>query len=848
MTKTKRTKLIIIISVSLFVVVGIIAGIVSVVKNQNLKEVETSAFSIGCVNSTTGMYQQSTSSIYTSELIACRGLTVTPDFESIVKYQVYFYDMNKFYLGCTEVLTTKYTLPKDDFESFYCRIVVYPEKDEYGYDPYVYFFNIPFIANNLKITVDKEQDISKQLKLSLNYRINTWLDEYINRYSGNVVSAIGSVYVPTEDDLSSITNFTCKNDVFNQSKFNNALNTAKTKIEKNAYEKFYKSLTIYKAKYYLDSEIELFSSCETLSELFNAFVLITEEIKGSFVYAFSYTWEDHGSGYPDPGITFDLEGSNRSGETWVYNDIHLNNDDSIKMRLKSGDYVLRSNSNTEVVFSTYDEYPKYDWVDENGDPSFYYHRVCLNLEYVSMGNVNRFVTFYTDKDQEGKVEHCFDSDDNYSVNISGRFYSATYQLLPELDDGDFIEFELRINSLSGMDVLKNKIKIGYKSNTTHGNFNYYVSDFVLHSLESEASFVSSNILFKTLLPDYCKYHLEDTPSLRIMILKKGTILYYLCEDTIVGDYSIISYEEVGVSPIRLSLEMIANTTALSQDYTFENLHTGHIDNIQIGRDENATQYTVNVVADYDESNAYVNNNLVIYKDGFEYDIATISNGQTSLSLPVGEYTYSIGWSYYSAPVSGEFTVKPEGEKLINIEVPFIKWGNNVTNSGYYCVRTYKNGEYSVFFNSDLQSTTYKLVPTLSDGDVFYYTMDIHNLNPLESHYISCLIGGKQTGLHLHDLNGINYVKDYMDGGELYPLHFAWVRQGRNIDIYFKRGGQPYYEYLKTITLDSIGTATMVLDTWSSTYDNSKVSKITFSYNNLSVEKFNEDLLDSYFKK
>ena len=462
MTKTKRRKLIIIISVSLFVCVGIIAGIIALVKKQDVKEVGTSAFTIGHINSVSGMYEQSSASIYTSELIACRGLSITPDFESNVKYQVYFYDMDKLYLGCSEVLTTKYTLPKDDVETFYCRIVVYPEKDVYGYDPYVYFFDIPFLANNLTITVDKEQDISKLLKLALQTRFNTWVEDYVNVYSKGYIGDL-PYYKVTEDDMSSITNFSCSDDVYDSAKFYNALNTAKSKVEKNAYALFLKYFSKGgEIRYYTSAECDEMLKSKTLFELFNKYTELRKLNNESSVFTFKYKWDSHGSNFPDPGITFDLEGENvKKGEKYFYDNISLKDGESIQLRLKKGNYVLKSNADTDVVFCVYDEYKEIDWVNEDGFPSTRFRVVFLELEYVAMGNIKTRAKVYTDSNKEAIVEHIFDSNGNYSVNVSGYLYKGSYSLVPQLKNGDYIEFSLRFNELANLEMLDTYLKISY---------------------------------------------------------------------------------------------------------------------------------------------------------------------------------------------------------------------------------------------------------------------------------------------------------------------------------------------------------------------------------------------------
>lgn len=581
MTKPNRKKLIIIISISLFVVVGIIAGIVAIVKKQNVREVGTSAFTIGHINSVSGMYEQSSASIYTSELIACRGLSITPDFESNVKYQVYFYDMDKLYLGCTEVLTTKYTLPKDDVESFYCRIVVYPEENEYGEDPYVFFFDIPFIVNNLDITVDKEQDISKLLKLALEHRITTWVEDYVNVYYSVYVGDHLPYYNVTEDDMSSITNFSCPDDVYDSAKFYNALNTAKSKVEKNAYAKFLKYFSNGKGtRYFTSAECDEVLKSKTLFELLNNYTKLREDTKGTELYTFFYNWNDNGSEVSDPGFNFVLEGNRRNLEYWTVGPFLLNDGESIQLRLRSGSYTLVSDLYSMMIFNEYSAYDYHDWVDENGIPSWDSGCVYLSREYISMDNLKSRVTITTNVNNETTVEHIFDSQGNYSVNVFGYLYGSAYSLLPQLNDGDYIEFTLRFNKLIELEKLDTYFNISYKTTTKDSRFKV---DCVKNTVvpQSRQVFVNTgnNFPFAPIKESVNAQDWENVPTWKVMVAKFENKLYFLGYDEDLKSYKIIGYDEVGSSSVQIRLSVTAATTAYYQDYVYENLTYNYKDDM-----------------------------------------------------------------------------------------------------------------------------------------------------------------------------------------------------------------------------------------------------------------------------
>ena len=59
-------------------------------------------FSVGALDSK-GKYTKSDSKLYTKESVECDLVTVTRDFESTTRYQIYFYDEHDNYVSCTPV-------------------------------------------------------------------------------------------------------------------------------------------------------------------------------------------------------------------------------------------------------------------------------------------------------------------------------------------------------------------------------------------------------------------------------------------------------------------------------------------------------------------------------------------------------------------------------------------------------------------------------------------------------------------------------------------------------------------------------------------------------------------------
>ncbi len=97
-------------SVALAVVtfVGVAVGISALVKksDEDMKVINPK-YEIGGLNEN-GKYEETDGSIYTKESFECQGLTVKPEFDSAVSYQIFFYDSLGEFLYATEEMTGAY--------------------------------------------------------------------------------------------------------------------------------------------------------------------------------------------------------------------------------------------------------------------------------------------------------------------------------------------------------------------------------------------------------------------------------------------------------------------------------------------------------------------------------------------------------------------------------------------------------------------------------------------------------------------------------------------------------------------------------------------------------------------
>ncbi len=134
---------------------GIIYAIVVAVDGKvKTEKISASEFSLGGLDEN-GKYVETKESIYTKDAFGCYGLTVTPEFESQVKYQIYFYDSTGEFLSKTNVLEKAYT-DEVPLLASHARIVITPNEED-GETVTMNVFNKSKYAKQLTIKVNKEQ-------------------------------------------------------------------------------------------------------------------------------------------------------------------------------------------------------------------------------------------------------------------------------------------------------------------------------------------------------------------------------------------------------------------------------------------------------------------------------------------------------------------------------------------------------------------------------------------------------------------------------------------------------------------------------------------------------------------
>ena len=149
MRKAKSITLLLISGLMLFICVSGCLKLLSKI-NFDKQKISILAYEVGGLDNN-GVYKETKESIYTKDLIECYGLEIKPNFDSQVRYQVYYYDQNEIFLESSEVMKS------DNYNKVvplakYCRVVIYPLNDIS-----ISKIEISKYAKQVKVYVDKAQ-------------------------------------------------------------------------------------------------------------------------------------------------------------------------------------------------------------------------------------------------------------------------------------------------------------------------------------------------------------------------------------------------------------------------------------------------------------------------------------------------------------------------------------------------------------------------------------------------------------------------------------------------------------------------------------------------------------------
>ena len=153
---TRKWKKILSTALACLLLVGAVGAVASFATNDT-KTVSSLAFGIGAIDIVEGTNKKDNRAIFTKDLIACDGLKVSPNFDNTSNYQIFWYNYDKVYIGCTSRTVTNNAKFDGNvpYLAEYARIVIYPNDLEENLN----IFDISKYTKNIDITVNKKQDV-----------------------------------------------------------------------------------------------------------------------------------------------------------------------------------------------------------------------------------------------------------------------------------------------------------------------------------------------------------------------------------------------------------------------------------------------------------------------------------------------------------------------------------------------------------------------------------------------------------------------------------------------------------------------------------------------------------------
>ena len=172
---SNKTKEIISAILVVALVVASISGVVALTTKTE-KKISPGVFSRGALDGS-GRFVDTDTCLYTQDLIQCRGLTVSVDFEAALEYEIYFYRADESFIGSTGRLTDDFDIGDDYKNAKYCRIVIIPVLKD-GAEK-IHFWEVYSYAKQITVKVSKDQR-----DFDLNGVTVSILGDGISSYSG----------------------------------------------------------------------------------------------------------------------------------------------------------------------------------------------------------------------------------------------------------------------------------------------------------------------------------------------------------------------------------------------------------------------------------------------------------------------------------------------------------------------------------------------------------------------------------------------------------------------------------------------------------------------------------------
>ena len=128
--KTKKTLGNVGIVVLIVAIVTLIPTLFSIGADDSDFEKVNLTYAIGGIDEATGRPVENECALYTKNAIECTGVELYADFDSEIKYTVYFYDDDENFISCQSNTGLNMTVDEMPEGATHIRIAIYPQNDE----------------------------------------------------------------------------------------------------------------------------------------------------------------------------------------------------------------------------------------------------------------------------------------------------------------------------------------------------------------------------------------------------------------------------------------------------------------------------------------------------------------------------------------------------------------------------------------------------------------------------------------------------------------------------------------------------------------------------------------------
>lgn len=321
---------------------------------------------IGGITST-GTFSTTDDTVCSSNYMLCDGLRIERKSDTKTQIRVYYYDINKQYLGCSDKIFGNYIRNADFPLAGFCRIVLYPHMQDKSSDEfYVTIFDVDDIVKEFDITVNRKQDFGSVCRSTLKNELEEWVMSNININEE-------FQYSVTDKDLHNVFSFNVTQNSYDKTDYKNTLDKTKDVILINALKDF-KAKSKDNFGELLEGEFDNIENAESVSEFVYYHNYLKSYVQNYSLVTFNFIYNDRGSGVESLGVKIVYTNEHNT----LRYEMSFKNGETIKRRMYNGKYTL--------VFSI-DTVDKISSLSSNLNITESHVNVDIKQDYTSLGNV-----------------------------------------------------------------------------------------------------------------------------------------------------------------------------------------------------------------------------------------------------------------------------------------------------------------------------------------------------------------------------------------------------------------------------------------------------------------------------